>query len=409
MGHITGILRAYLSENAGSSMKVQIKFLALPPIARRHKASPPVRSPGRSAAMTPGLDSRQSFFWRLLMISIFLTRIAIVLAVLPVIAGPAALLLVPRTLEAQSLVSGDIAGTITDSTGAAIPGAKVTVRNTGTGQVKDATTSGAGNYRISLLQPGEYTVTATAEGFQTTQGSLTLSIGQIASQNLKLAVAKSSTTVQVTGAEIPLLQPDTSEMSTTISQQQVQNLPNPGGDITYPINVTQGVIMNTRGGFGTWEAFALPATSNNFTLNGAEENDPFLNLNNSGPSNLLLGLNDVEEVSVVANAFGAQYGSLGGIQENIISRSGGNRFHGNATYYWTNSDMNANDWFNDHSAAPQPFSNANQWGASIGGPIIKDQTFFFVNYEGLRFVTAPADFVLIPSAYYQASVLANLA
>jgi hypothetical protein len=358
--------------------------------------------------MTPGLDSRQSFFWRLLMISIFLKRIAIVLAVLPVIAGPAALLLVPRTLEAQSLVSGDIAGTITDSTGAAIPGAKVTVRNTGTGQVKDATTSGAGNYRISLLQPGEYTVTATAEGFQTTQGSLTLSIGQIVSQNLKLAVAKSSTTVQVTGAEIPLLQPDTSEMSTTISQQQVQNLPNPGGDITYPINVTQGVIMNTQGGFGNSEAFGLPATSNNFTLNGAEENDPFLNLNNSGPSNLLLGGNDVDEINIVANAYGAQYGSLGGIQENILSRSGTNAFHGNATYYWTNSDLNANQWFNDLTTTPEAYANANQGGAAIGGPIIKDKMFFFVNYETLRFVTSVPTQVIIPNATYESAVIANL-
>ena len=219
--------------------------------------------------------------------------------------GRRAFVLLPRSLEAQSLVSGDIAGTVTDSTGAAIPGAKVIAINTGTGQTKEVTTNEAGNYRISLLQPGTYTVTATAEGFQTTQGSLTLSIGQIASQNFKLSVAKSSTTVEVTGAEIPLLQPDTSDMSTTISQRQVQNLPNPGGDITYPINTTQGVIMNTQGGDGNAEAFGLPATSNNFTINGASENDPFLNLNNSGPSNLLLGANDVDEISVVANAYGA--------------------------------------------------------------------------------------------------------
>ena len=107
----------------------------------------------------------------------------------------------------------------------------------------------------------------------------------------------------------------------------------------------------------------------------------------------------------MANAFGAQYGSLGGIQENIISRSGGNRFHGDATYYWTNSDMNANDVPPpDGPSRPAPYP----WGASIGGPIIKDKTFFFVNYEGLRFVTAPADFVLIPSASYESAVLANL-
>jgi hypothetical protein len=344
----------------------------------------------------------------MLTISIFLKRIAMVLALLPVIAGPAALLLVPRTLEAQSLVSGDIAGTITDSTGAAIPGAKVTATNTGTGQVKETTTSGAGNYRISLLQPGEYTVTATADGFQTTQSSLTLSVGEIASLNLKLGVAKSSTTVQVTGAEIPLLQPDTSEMSTTISQQQVQNLPNPGGDITYPINVTPGVIMNTQGGFGNSEIFGLPATSNNFTVNGAEENDPFLNLNNSGPSNLLLGSNDVDEINIVANAYGAQYGSLGGIQENILTRSGTNQLHGNVTYYWTNSDLNANQWFNDFTNTPEAYANANQGGAAIGGPIMKNKMFFFANYETLRFITSVPSQVVIPNAAYESAVIANL-
>jgi hypothetical protein len=203
---------------------------------------------------------------RLLLVTVALSPTTL----LPLIAGPAALFLIPRTIEAQSLVPGDIAGTITDTTGAAIPDAKFTAINTGTGQVKDVTTSGAGNYRISLLQPGKYTFTATAGGFQTTQGSLDLSIGQIASQNFKLEVAKNSTTVEVLGTDIPSLQTHTSDIATTISQQQVQNLPNPGGDITYLVNMTQGVIMNTQGGSGNSEAFGLPATSNNFTINGAE-------------------------------------------------------------------------------------------------------------------------------------------
>jgi Carboxypeptidase regulatory-like domain len=342
-----------------------------------------------------------------------LIRLLLVIALSPtalftLIAGPATLFFVPRTLEAQSLVSGDIAGTITDTTGAAIPGAKVTATNTGTGQIKDVTSSGAGNYRISLLQPGKYTVTATAEGFQTTQGSLDLSIGQIASQNFKLEIARNSTTVEVTGSDIPLLQTDTSDIATTISQQQVQNLPNPGGDITYLVNVTQGVIMNTQGGFGNSEAFGLPATSNNFTINGAEENDPFFNINNSGPSNLLLGSNDVDEINIVANAYGAQYGSLGGIQENILTRSGTNKFHGNATYYWTNNDLNANQWFNDLNTTPEAYANANQGGAAIGGPILKNKVFFFANYETLRFVTSAPALVIIPNAAYESSAIANL-
>ena len=116
------------------------------------------------------------------MIVMFLRRTVSFLALFPFILGSTALFLLPQSLEGQSLVSGDIAGTVEDSTGAAIPSAKVIATNTGTGQTKDVTSNEAGNYRISLLQPGTYTVTASADGFQTTQGSLTLSIGQIASQ-----------------------------------------------------------------------------------------------------------------------------------------------------------------------------------------------------------------------------------
>lgn len=311
-------------------------------------------------------------------------------------------------LWAQTTISGDIAGTVTDPSGAAVPNATVTVTNTGTGATTTLTTDAAGTYRAALLKPGDYTVTAAASGFQSGQKGTIVAVGQTATVNVTLQVAKGITTVQVQGTTIPLLQPENADLGTTISMQQVQNLPNPGGDITYYINLTQGVVMNTQGGYGSSSAFGLPATSNNFTVNGAQDNDPFLNLNNSGPSNLLLGQNDIEQVNVVANAYSAQYGGLGGVQENIITRSGTNHFHGNVNYFWTNSDLNANDWFNDNSGAAQPFANANQWGAAVGGPIVRDRAFFFVNYEGMRFVTSPADFVIIPSLSYESAVLANL-
>jgi hypothetical protein len=329
---------------------------------------------------------------------------------LPLILGIAAAILVHCPLEAQTLTSGDIAGTVEDSSGAVIPGADVKTINTGTDAVNEVISGAAGDYRLSLLQPGVYKLTVSAAGFQTTQVSLTLSVGQIANHVFKLPVEQNAQTVEVVGDDVPLLQTDTSEMSTTITQQQMENLPNPGGDITYPVNVTQGVVMNTQGGYGNSSAFGLPATSNNFTVNGAENNDPFLNLNNSGPSNMLLGSNDVDEINVVANAYGAQYGSLGGVQENILTRSGTNQFHANATYYWTNSDLNANQWFNDNTTpiTPQSYSNANQGGAGLGGPIVKDKAFFFANYETLRFITSEPRQVIIPNATYESAVLANL-
>lgn len=317
-------------------------------------------------------------------------------------------LVLPGNLKAQTVISGAIAGTVTDASGAAIPGATVKITNTDTGATHTLTTGGAGDYRAALLKPGNYVVLISAQGFQTTQQRTAVAIGQTATVNMQLAIAKGIQTVEVQGQTVPLLQPENSDLATTITMQQVQNLPNPGGDITYYINMTQGVVMNTQGGYGNSSAFGLPATSNNFTVNGAQDNDPFLNLNNSGPSNLLLGSNDIDEVNIVANAYSAQYGGLGGVQENIITRSGSNQFHGNATYWWTNSDMNANSWFNDFTAAPQAYSNANQWGAAVGGPIVKDKAFFFFNYEGLRFVTAPTDFVTIPSQSYENAVLQNL-
>jgi hypothetical protein len=329
-------------------------------------------------------------------------------AFLSLILASASVVFMPVFVHAQSLTSGDIAGTVEDSSGAVVPGVSVKATNTGTGAIKEVVSGANGDYRISLLQPGAYQVTAAAKGFQTAQTRLTLSVGQIATQNFKLGVAEGIQTVEVVGSAVPLLQTDTSDMSTTISQEQVQNLPNPGGDVTYLVNVTQGVVMNTQGGYGNSEAFGLPATSNNFTVNGAEDNDPFLNLNNSGPSNLLLGANDIDQINIVANAYGAQYGSLGGIQENMLTRSGTNKFHGNVTYYWTNSDLNANQWFNDLTATPESYSNANQGGAAIGGPIVKDKAFFFVNYETLRFLTSVPTQVILPNTAYETSVIANL-
>ena len=113
--------------------------------------------------------------------------------------------------------------------------------------------------------------------------------------------------------------------------------------------------------------------SNTFTINGMYENDPFLNLNNSGATNLLLGNNMIASVTVVSNAYGAQYGGLGGAQVNEITKSGTNQFHGNAAYWWNGRVMNANGYFNNQTGTPRPFDNVNQYAASVGGPDLQEQ------------------------------------
>jgi hypothetical protein len=310
---------------------------------------------------------------------------------------------------AQSLVSGDVTGIVTDPSGAIIPNVTVTLKNNGTGQTQTSTTNASGVYRFSLVAPGAYTVTVNAPGFQNAERTVNVAVGQATTNNVQLAVAGSSQTVEVT-AEGGVIQTQNGNISTTFTQEQVALVPNPGNDLSYIVQSAPGAVMNTQAGFGNSSTYGLPATSNLFTVNGMNENDPFLNLNNSGATNLLLGLNDVQEATVVNNGYSAQYGGLAGANVNYVTKSGTNNFHGNANYFWNGRVMNANNWFNNHSVpqVPRAFDNANQWSTSLGGPIIRDKTFFFVDYEGLRVVLPTNLQVNVPSPQFQAATLANI-
>ena len=168
-------------------------------------------------------------------------------------------------------------------------------------------------------------------------------------------------------------------------------------------------------GGGNYEFFGLPSNSNVFTYDGANDNDPYFNINNSGATNLTLGLNDVQETSVVTNGYSGQYGGLAGANINYVSKSGTNSFHGNAEYWWNGRALNANNYFRNQAnavagsqVAPRPFVNANQYAASIGGPIRKNKSFFFVDYEGIRLVIPSLFSVNLPTQQFQNAVIANL-
>src|SRR5580698_9602185 len=311
---------------------------------------------------------------------------------------------------AQSITSGDITGTVTDPSGAAVPDAAVTAVNTNTNATQNAVTNAQGSYRFAFLPPGTYSVTVTAKGFQTKKVSgVGVNASQPATADVKLALAQSSQTVEVLEAS-QVVQTENADVATNYNAQMLQNLPNPGGDITYFAQTTPGVVMNTQAGYGNFVADGMPATSNLFTINGTNNNDPFFGINNSGASNLMLGANDIAEASVINSPYSGQYGQYAGSEITYTTKSGTNEFHGDAIYMWNGRYLNANQFFSNQAGLARPFNNFNQWQAGVQGPIWKNRTFFDVDYEGLRNVLPTAStLTLVPSPQFQAATLANLA
>lgn len=221
-----------------------------------------------------------------------------------------------------------------------------------------------------------------------------------------MTLGSNTQTVEVL-ASVPLINPEPS-MNTAFTQTEVQELPSPGGDMTNIAQTVSGVVMNNTGGYGNFTINGLPATSNLFTVNGENDMDPYFNINNTGATNLTIGSNEVQEATVIANPYSGEYGQLAGAQVTYVTKAGTNQFHGNALYYWNGRDMNSNDFFNNEYGVSRPFSNANQWAASIGGPIRKNKTFFFVDNEGLRFVLPNNFLTTIPTQQFVSAALANI-
>jgi hypothetical protein len=317
------------------------------------------------------------------------------------------LLIGATQLAAQTTTTGDISGVVTDPSNAVVPDAKVSIKDNSKGNSQEAKTNKDGAYHFYLLTPGQYTLVVNAPGFEMSTRQVAVIVGQIQTADLRLTLGASTQTVTVTEAA-PLIQTENGDTATAMSQQQVANVPNPGNDLSAIAQLAPGVVVNSQGGFGNVEAFGLPATSNLFTLNGMDDNDPYLNLNNSGASNLLLGSNEIQEADVVTNGYSSSYGTFAGINVNYITKSGGNDYHGNAVYFWNGRALNANDWQAKANGLSRPFDNANQWAASFGGPIKKDKLFFFLNTEGLRVLIPVPATIAVPTSQFEAATIQNL-
>lgn len=310
-------------------------------------------------------------------------------------------------LDAQTPTSGALAGVVSDQTSAVVPGAKVEIRDNTKGATRSARTDREGVYQFFFLAPGRYTLTVSHPGFREEKRSVNVLLGPAVSVNVTLAIAEARNEV-IVADDVPLIHAENGVASETINQKQISDVPNPGNDLTYIAQTAPGVVMNTDGGAGNFSSLGMPGTSNLFTLNGMNDNDLNFNLNQTGPLGLLLGQNEIQEATVVTNGYSGEFGTLAGTNVNYITKSGGNGFHGNAEYFWNGRVLNANDWINKAFGQPRPFSIANQWAGSVGGPLRKDKLFFFFNTEGLH-LTVPLIFpTVVPSAEFEAATMANI-
>ena len=331
-------------------------------------------------------------------------KLRTILAILALLAATGS------ALRAQTIVTGAISGSVTDPTGAVVPGAAVNLQNAATGATGQPTrTNASGDFLFPLLKPGSYVVTVSAAEFRAAAANVEVQVGNTSTVKLQLEIGPESQTVNVIGA-VQEVQSEDANISTNLNLDTVQNVPNPGGDLSYYAQLSPGATMATASGkgYGTMSVYGLPATSNLFTIDGDDYNDPFLNVDNTGSSNLLLGANDIADVDVVMNGYTGQYGRQAGAQVDYTTKAGTNAFHGNAIYNWNGSALNANDFFLNAAGLPRPFMNNNQWAASLGGPIKKNKAFFYVDTEGIRYVFGTSSQVFLPTAALQSYILGNL-
>src|ERR1700757_4819920 len=300
---------------------------------------------------------------------------------------------------------GTVFGTITDPTGAVIPGAQVTVSSVSTGSKRDAFTDTKGQYYVVGLPTGKYTVRIDKEGFQTAiREGITISPAAAIAINLTLQVG--TVPQQVTAsANVPTIDRTTSTVSATLSEQSLSELPLNSRDLFKAAILEPGIAptpssapsLLSNGKTGQVSINGMRPSWTNVLIDGMDANDPVFGFSPAGASGLFLGLDDFVEVRVLTQTFDAEYGTNGGGVVEAATKSGTNQFHGSLWELHRDASLDARNYF-DLGSRPIPPFVRNQFGASIGGPLMHDRTFFFANYEGFREVRASTAIATVPNA-----------
>jgi hypothetical protein len=310
-----------------------------------------------------------------------------------------------------------ITGFVADATGSAIAGSTVTARNQETGAIRKAQTDAAGRYDLPLLGVGNYEITAAKSGFQTeTRKNVTLVLGERAPVDFSLAVGVISERVEVT-EEVAGVEATTADTSGLVGERQVKDLPLNGRSYDNLLTLNTGIVNVTAGRAGgagssasaVGNMFSVSGhrpEANLFLLNGVEYTGASqINTTPGGASGQLLGVDAIREFELVKDTYGAQYGKRAGAQVSIVTTSGSNDLHGTVYEFLRNSALDARNFF-DHGPVP-PFRR-NVFGGSFGGPVRKNKTFVFGNYEGFRQSLALSNVTLVPDNAARAAAVASV-
>jgi hypothetical protein len=302
--------------------------------------------------------------------------------------------LLASLFSASGQSTANLLGTITDTSNAAIPGATITLRNVATGDVRTVSTDSSGNYQAPSLQPGQYTIEVAASGFQSKQAQgVVLNVGTTVSMNFTLGVATAQQVIKVT-AQAPVVDTSGITVGQVVDQRTVQQAPLNGrhfvdlgmlipGSVTAPANGFLSQPIRGQGAL-SFDTAGQREDTVNFMINGVNLNDMVQNQITFQPT-----INTVAEFKADNSTFSAEYGRSSGAIVNIATRSGTNEFHGEAYNYLRNNFFDARNYFNPQFTATgvhvrQSQFIRNQFGGSVGGPIWKNHTFFFLSYEGSR-------------------------
>jgi outer membrane receptor protein involved in Fe transport len=289
--------------------------------------------------------------------------------------------------------TGQITGTVTDPSGAAVANAKVTVRSVGTGTTRTVSSSTDGGYNVTNLLPGEYTISVETPGFTKSERRMTVAVGTRVGQDFRLDVASASATVEVSES-VTQVNTETQTLSTVVTQEQIRELPNLTRN-PYQFVALAGNISDA--GMGTRGAgFAINGqreSSTNILLDGASNNDEF-----AGNIGQQVPLDAVQEFSVLTSNFTAEYGRASGGVVNVVTKAGSNEFHGTAYEFNRVSGLSSNSFQNNANGVDKSVFTRNQFGYSVGGPIIRNKLFFFSSTEWTRVRSAATGFAWTPTA-----------